>query len=156
MANPTVTIETNHGTIEAEMYMDRAPETAGNFIKLAKDGYYDGVIFHRVIEGFMIQGGDPTGTGRGGPGYTIKDEFAEGLAHTEAGVFSMANAGPNSGGSQFFITLAATPWLDGKHAIFGKVTKGMDVVNAIGTIDTDHGDRPREDVVMEKVTVSDE
>ncbi len=154
MANPTVTIETNHGTIEAEMYMDRAPETAGNFIKLAKDGYYDGVIFHRVIEGFMIQGGDPTGTGRGGPGYTIKDEFAEGLAHTEAGVFSMANAGPNSGGSQFFITLAATPWLDGKHAIFGKVTKGMDVVNAIGTIDTDHGDRPREDVVMEKVTVS--
>ena len=154
MANPTVTIETNHGTIEAEMYMDRAPETAGNFIKLAKEGYYDGVIFHRVIEGFMIQGGDPTGTGRGGPGYTIKDEFAEGLAHTEAGVFSMANAGPNSGGSQFFVTLAATPWLDGKHAIFGKVTKGMDVVNAIGTIDTDHGDRPRDDVVMEKVTVS--
>lgn len=154
MANPTVTIETNHGTIEAEMYMDRAPETVGNFIKLAKDGYYDGVVFHRVIEGFMIQGGDPTGTGRGGPGYAIKDEFADGLAHTEAGTFSMANAGPDTGGSQFFITLAATPWLDGKHAIFGKVTDGMDVVRAIGTIDTDHGDRPREDVVMEKVTVS--
>ncbi len=154
MANPTVTIETNHGTIEAEMYMDRAPETAGNFIKLAKDGYYDGVVFHRVIEGFMIQGGDPTGTGRGGPGYTIDDEFADGLAHTDAGIFSMANAGPNTGGSQFFITLAATPWLDGKHAIFGKVTEGMDVVRTIGSIDTDHGDRPREDVVMQKVTVS--
>lgn len=156
MANPTVTIETNHGTIEAEMYMDRAPETAGNFIKLAKDGFYDGVIFHRVIDGFMIQGGDPTGTGRGGPGYTIDDEFAEGLSHTEAGIFSMANAGPNTGGSQFFITLAATPWLDGKHAIFGKVTDGMDVVEKIGKIDTGAQDRPREDVVMEKVTVSGE
>lgn len=156
MANPTVTIETNHGTIEAEMYMDQAPETAGNFIKLAKDGFYDGVIFHRVIEGFMIQGGDPTGTGRGGPGYTIDDEFAEDLSHTEAGLFSMANAGPNTGGSQFFITLAATPWLDGKHAIFGKVTDGMDVVEKIGKIDTGPQDRPREDVVMEKVTVSGE
>ncbi len=156
MANPTVTIETNHGTIEAEMYMDKAPETVGNFIKLAKDGFYDGVIFHRVIEGFMIQGGDPTGTGRGGPGYTIDDEFAEGLSHTEAGIFSMANAGPNTGGSQFFITLAATPWLDGKHAIFGKVTDGMDVVEKIGKIDTGPQDRPREDVVMEKVTVSGE
>lgn len=156
MANPTVTIETNHGTIEAEMYMDQAPETAGNFIKLAKDGFYDGVIFHRVIEGFMIQGGDPTGTGRGGPGYTIDDEFAEGLSHTEAGIFSMANAGPDTGGSQFFITLAATPWLDGKHAIFGKVTDGMDVVEKIGQIDTGPQDRPSEDVVMEKVTVSGE
>lgn len=156
MANPTVTIETNHGTIEAEMYMDQAPETAGNFIKLAKDGFYDGVIFHRVIEGFMIQGGDPTGTGRGGPGYTIDDEFAEDLSHTEAGLFSMANAGPNTGGSQFFITLAATPWLDGKHAIFGKVTDGVDVVEKIGKIDTGPQDRPREDVVMEKVTVSGE
>ena len=156
MANPTVTIETNHGTIEAEMYMDKAPETAGNFIKLAKDGFYDGVIFHRVIDGFMIQGGDPTGTGRGGPGYTIDDEFAEGLAHTEAGVFSMANAGPNTGGSQFFITLAPTPWLDGKHAIFGKVTGGMDVVEEIGNVDTGPQDRPREDVVMEKVTVTEE
>jgi len=156
MANPTVTIETNHGTIEAEMYADRAPETVGNFIKLAKDGFYDGVIFHRVIEGFMIQGGDPAGTGRGGPGYTIDDEFGEGLTHDEAGIFSMANAGPNTGGSQFFITLAATPWLDGKHAIFGKVTDGMDVVETIGTVDTGPGDRPREDVVMEKVTVSGE
>jgi cyclophilin family peptidyl-prolyl cis-trans isomerase len=156
MANPTVTIETNHGTIEAEMYVERAPETAGNFIKLAKDGYYDGVIFHRVIDGFMIQGGDPTGTGRGGPGYTIDDEFGEGLAHTEAGILSMANAGPDTGGSQFFITLAATPWLDGKHAIFGKVTDGMDVVHEIGKVDTGPGDRPREDVVMQKVTVAEE
>lgn len=156
MANPTVTIETNHGTITAEMFMDAAPKTVGNFIELAKDGYYDGIIFHRVIEGFMIQGGDPTGTGRGGPGYTIDDEFGEGLAHDEPGVFSMANAGPNTGGSQFFITLAATPWLDGKHAIFGKVTDGMDVVEATGQVATGPGDKPREDVVMEKVTVTEE
>ena len=154
MANPTVTIETNHGTITAEMFSDLAPKTAGNFIDLVKKGYYDGIIFHRVIEGFMLQGGDPTGTGRGGPGYTIDDEFGEGLAHTEAGVFSMANAGPNSGGSQFFITLAPTAWLDGKHAIFGKVTDGMDVVHTIGKVQTGMGDRPVEDVVMEKVTVS--
>ncbi|MDX1646240.1 MAG: peptidylprolyl isomerase [Longimicrobiales bacterium] len=156
MANPTVTIETNHGTIQAEMYTDKAPETAGNFIKLAKDGFYDGVVFHRVIDGFMIQGGDPTGTGRGGPGYTIDDEFADDLAHEEAGILSMANAGPNTGGSQFFITLAPTPWLDGKHAIFGKVTDGMDVVKEIGEVETGPQDRPREDVVMEKVTVSEE
>jgi len=156
MPNPSVTIETNHGTIVAEMFADVAPKTAGNFIELAEKGFYDGVIFHRVIEGFMIQGGDPTGTGRGGPGYTIPDEFAPGLAHTHAGIFSMANAGPNSGGSQFFITLAATPWLDRKHAIFGKVTSGMDVVNAIGKARTGMADKPVEDVVMEKVTVSDD
>jgi cyclophilin family peptidyl-prolyl cis-trans isomerase len=154
MANPTVTIETNHGTIKAEMFVDKAPKTAGNFIELAKKGYFDGVIFHRVIDGFMIQGGDPTGTGRGGPGYTIKDEFAPGLAHTQPGLFSMANAGPNTGGSQFFITLAATPWLDGKHAIFGKVVVGMDVVKKIGKLPTARGDRPTEDVVMKNVTVS--
>ena len=154
MANPTVTIETNHGTIVAEMYMDKAPKTAGNFIELAKKGYYDGLIFHRVIEGFMIQGGCPDGTGRGGPGYNIPDEFGEGLAHTGAGIFSMANAGPNTGGSQFFITLAPTAWLDGKHAIFGHVTQGMDVVETIGKTQTGMMDRPSEDVVMEKVTVS--
>jgi peptidyl-prolyl cis-trans isomerase A (cyclophilin A) len=153
MANPTVTIETNHGTIEAELFEDVAPKTAGNFIELAKKGFYDGVVFHRIIDGFMIQGGDPTGTGRGGPGYTIPDEFARGLAHTQAGTFSMANAGPNTGGSQFFITLAATPWLDGKHAIFGRVVKGLDVVQAIGKLQTGRGDRPVEDVVMVKVTV---
>jgi|TARA_B110000116_G_scaffold272191_1_gene295698 cyclophilin family peptidyl-prolyl cis-trans isomerase len=155
MSNPIVTIETNLGTIEAELFQDGAPKTVGNFIELVKKGYYDGVVFHRVIEGFMVQGGDPDGTGRGGPGYTIPDEFGEGLAHTEPGVFSMANAGPNTGGSQFFITLAATPWLDGKHAIFGKVSNGLDVVEAIGQVQTGAADRPTEDVVMEKVTVSD-
>lgn len=153
MPNPTVTFETNHGTFTAELFEDVAPKTAGNFLKLAREGYYDGIVFHRVIEGFMIQGGDPTGTGRGGPGYTIDDEFAPGLEHDSDGILSMANAGPNTGGSQFFITLAATPWLDGKHAIFGKVTDGMDVVHAIGKVDTKAGDRPAEDVVMEKVTV---
>ena len=138
------------------MFEDVAPKTAGNFLKLAREGYYDGIIFHRVISGFMIQGGDPTGTGTGGPGYQIPDEFAAGLAHTQKGTFSMANSGPNTGGSQFFITLAATPWLDGKHAIFGRVTTGLDIVDKIGVIDTGPGDRPREDVVMEKVTVNEE
>jgi cyclophilin family peptidyl-prolyl cis-trans isomerase len=154
MANPTVTIETNHGTIQAELFADAAPKTAENFMELAKRGFYDGVIFHRVIDGFMIQGGNPTGTGRGGPGHTIDDEFGPGLAHTHAGIFSMANAGPNTGGSQFFITLAATPWLDGKHAIFGKVIEGLDVVQTIGKVQTGAGDRPVSDVVMEKVTVT--
>jgi len=152
--NPTVTIETNHGTITAEMFEDVAPKTAGNFIDLAKKGYYDGLIFHRVIDGFMIQGGCPNGTGTGGPGYTIADEFAPGLRHDGEGIFSMANAGPNTGGSQFFITLVPTPWLDGKHAIFGKVTGGMDVVRAIGKVKTGMGDRPKEPVRMAKVTVT--
>ncbi|HSH76851.1 MAG TPA: peptidylprolyl isomerase [Longimicrobiales bacterium] len=155
MANPTVTIETNLGTIEAEMYADVAPRTAGNFMELARKGFYDGVIFHRVIDGFMIQGGDPTGTGRGGPGYKIDDEFGPDLAHAAAGILSMANAGPNTGGSQFFITLAATPWLDGKHAIFGKVVEGLDVVEKIGATPVSPGDRPVDDVVMKKVTVND-
>jgi cyclophilin family peptidyl-prolyl cis-trans isomerase len=110
-------------------------------------------VFHRVIAVFMIQGGCPKGTGTGGPGYTIPDEFAPGLKHDGAGIFSMANAGPDTGGSQFFITLVPTPWLDGKHAIFGKVTEGMDVVRAIGSVKTGMGDRPSEDVVMTKVTV---
>ncbi len=156
MANPTVTFETNHGAFTAEMFEDVAPKPAGNFLKLAREGYYDGIIFHRVISGFMIQGGDPTGTGTGGPGYEIPDEFAPGLAHTQKGTFSMANSGPNTGGSQFFITLAATPWLDGKHAIFGRVTTGLDIVEEIGGVDTNPGDRPREDVVMEKVTVNED
>ena len=156
MANPTITFTPTLGTFSAEMFEDVAPKTAGNFMKLVRDGYYDGIIFHRVIDEFMIQGGDPTGTGTGGPGYTIEDEFAPGLRHTSEGIFSMANAGPNSGGSQFFITLAATPWLDGKHAIFGKVISGMDVVSEIGRVSTNPADRPLEDVVMESVTVSDE
>lgn len=154
MANPTVTFQTTHGTFEAEIFEDQAPATAGNFLELVRDGFYDGVVFHRIIEGFVIQGGDPTGTGRGGPGYSIDDEFAPGLSHTGEGILSMANAGPNTGGSQFFVTLAATPWLDGKHAIFGRVTDGMDVVREIGDVDTGPGDRPKDDVVMEKVTVT--
>ncbi len=154
MANRIVEFQTNHGTFAVELFDDLAPKTAGNFADLVEKGYFDGIIFHRVISGFMIQGGDPTGTGRGGPGYTIPDEFGKGLAHSGPGILSMANAGPDTGGSQFFITLAATPWLDGKHAIFGKVTSGLDVVNTIGGVDTGPGDRPREDVVMEKVTLS--
>jgi peptidyl-prolyl cis-trans isomerase A (cyclophilin A) len=154
MANPTVTFDTNHGAFTAELYQDSAPQTAGNFAKLATDGFYDGVIFHRVIDGFMIQGGDPTGTGRGGPGYMIPDEFGPGLKHDGAGILSMANAGPDTGGSQFFITLAATPWLDNKHAIFGRITAGLDVVRAIGKVPVGPGDRPVEDVVMKSVTVS--
>ncbi|MFL2544284.1 MAG: peptidylprolyl isomerase [Longimicrobiales bacterium] len=154
MSNPIVTIQTNLGTIEAELYEDAAPKTVANFIDLATHGYYNDVIFHRVIDSFMIQGGDPDGTGMGGPGYTIPCEFGEGLAHSEPGMFSMANAGPNTGGSQFFITLAATPWLDGKHAIFGKVSSGLEVVQAIGQVQTGASDRPVEDVVMEKVTVA--
>lgn len=154
MSNRTATFETNHGSFEVELFEERAPTTTENFVKLAEDGFYDGVIFHRVIEGFMIQGGDPTGTGTGGPGYSIDDEFGPGLTHDQEGILSMANAGPDTGGSQFFVTLAATPWLDGKHAIFGRVTDGMDVVRAIGSVETGAGDRPREDVVMESVQVS--
>ncbi len=153
MANPTATIETNHGTIRVELFQGRAPETVRNFIELAGKGFYDGVVFHRVIEGFMIQGGDPDGTGRGGPGYTIPDEFHSELRHDQKGILSMANAGPNTGGSQFFITLAATPWLDNRHAVFGKVIDGMDVVEEIGSVATGAGDRPKKEVRMESVTV---
>ena len=133
MANRAAQVKTNLGSFTIELFEDRAPKTTKNFIDLAEKGFYDGVIFHRVIKDFMIQGGDPTGTGRGGPGYTITDEFHPELKHTGPGILSMANAGPNTGGSQFFITLEATPWLDGKHAVFGEVTEGMDVVEAIGT-----------------------
>ncbi len=153
-ANPVVSFKTTLGDFQAEMFMDKAPVTAGNFIKLAKEGFYDGLIFHRVIEGFMIQGGDPTGTGSGGPGYTIPDEFHPDLKHDAAGVFSMANAGRNTGGSQFFITLAATDWLDFKHAVFGKVISGMETVEKIGTTNTDRRDRPVEPVIMLSVTVT--
>ena len=120
---------------------------------LAERNFYDGVIFHRVIDGFMIQGGDPTGTGRGGPGYTIRDEFGQGLAHDAEGVLSMANSGPHTGGSQFFITLAPTPWLDGKPPIFGKVTEGMDVVRAIGKTRVGPNDKPIIDVTIKKLTI---
>ena len=154
MANRNAEIKTNHGTFTVELFEERAPRTTGNFIDLAQKGFYDGVVFHRIIEGFMIQGGDPTGTGRGGPGYTIDDEFHPELRHDEEGVLSMANAGPDTGGSQFFVTLDATPWLDDKHAVFGKVVEGMDVVKEIGSTETGRGDRPVEEVVMEEVTIS--
>ena len=129
------------------------PKTVDNFVKLARDGFYDGVIFHRVIPDFMIQGGDPTGTGRGGPGYTFEDEFND--HKVERGALAMANAGPNTNGSQFFIVTAdACPWLDGKHTVFGRVTNGMDVVDAIEKVDTDAGDKPRQDVVIERVELT--
>ncbi len=151
--NRKIKFTTNKGVFVAEMFEDKAPLTTKNFIELVEKGFYDGIIFHRVIDGFMIQGGDPTGTGMGGPGYKIKDEFGEGLKHDDEGILSMANAGPTTGGSQFFITLAPTPWLNGHHAIFGKVVEGMDVVRLIGVVPTDFRDRPREAVTMEKVEV---
>jgi peptidyl-prolyl cis-trans isomerase B (cyclophilin B) len=127
----TATMETNRGTMVLQLYAAQTPRTVNNFVCLAEDGYYDGVTFHRVIPDFMIQGGDPTGTGRGGPGYTFKDEFDPKLKHDGPGVLSMANAGPNTNGSQFFITHVATPWLDGKHSVFGRVISGQDVVDRI-------------------------
>jgi cyclophilin family peptidyl-prolyl cis-trans isomerase len=152
MPNPTVTLKTTMGEIKIELYMDRAPKTAGNFLKLVQQGFYNGLTFHRVIPGFMIQGGCPKGDGTGGPGYTITDEFHPLLAHSEAGILSMANAGPNTGGSQFFITLAATHWLDGKHAIFGRVTGGLDVVEKIGDVPRGSGDRPKTPVKILSAT----
>ena len=144
------TFHTNAGAIVIELHDADAPKTVENFRKLAGDGFYDGVIFHRVIPDFMIQGGDPTGTGSGGPGYQFEDEFND---HPVArGALAMANAGPNTNGSQFFIVTAdACPWLDGKHTVFGRVTSGMDVVDAIEQVETGPGDRPREDVVIERV-----
>jgi cyclophilin family peptidyl-prolyl cis-trans isomerase len=153
MKNKVAVFDTSMGKFKVELFQDKAPETAGNFVKLAEKGFYDGLVFHRVIGGFMIQGGDPRGDGSGGPGYTIKDEFGPGLRHDSEGIISMANAGPNTGGSQFFITLAPTPWLDGKHAIFGKVVAGMDVVRAIGKVQTDANDRPVKAVIIKKVTL---
>ena len=153
MANRIAEFETTMGDFQIELFEDKAPITTKNFIDLAKKGFYDGVIFHRVIDGFMIQGGDPTGTGRGGPGYRIPDEFHPELRHDAAGILSMANAGPNTGGSQFFITLAPTPWLDGRHAVFGRVVAGMEVVESIGKVETGPGDRPVREVTMTKVTI---
>src|SRR5687767_11527844 len=139
-SNRHAVIDTTAGEFEIELFEDRAPKTTKNFIDLAAKKFYDGTIFHRVISGFMIQGGDPKGTGTGGPGYTIPDEFHKDLRHSGPGILSMANAGPNTGGSQFFITLAATPWLDGKHAVFGKVVRGMDVIERIGKTATNRSE----------------
>jgi peptidyl-prolyl cis-trans isomerase B (cyclophilin B) len=150
---PSATLHTNHGPIEVELHEADAPKTVANFTKLAAEGFYDGVIFHRVIPDFMIQGGDPTGTGTGGPGYTFEDEHNE--HKVERGALAMANAGPNTNGSQFFIVTAeACPWLDGKHTVFGRVTNGLDIADAISGVETDARDRPREDVVIERVEVS--
>jgi peptidyl-prolyl cis-trans isomerase B (cyclophilin B) len=147
------TMQTNHGTIELELFDEDAPKTVANFKKLAGDGFYDGVIFHRVIQDFMIQSGDPTGTGSGGPGYQFEDEFND--RKVVRGALAMANAGPNTNGSQFFIvTTDAAPWLDGKHTVFGRVTSGMDVVDTIEKVDTGQNDRPRDDVRIESVTVA--
>ncbi len=169
MANPTATLHTNHGDITVELFEDRVPNTVGNFVGLATGSkewtdpetgdtmtnqpLYEDVLFHRVIEGFMIQGGDPTGTGRGGPGYQFDDEFHDELTHDKAGILSMANSGPNTNGSQFFITLDGTPHLDGKHSVFGEVIDGMDVVEEIGSVRTDGDDKPYDDVVLESVDV---
>jgi len=177
--NPQVTLATTHGEITVELFEGRAPRTVGNFLGLARhdpaadeapdpgtntwedpetgeirgDSLYEGVEFHRIIEDFMIQGGDPTGTGRGGPGYQFDDEFHDELTHDGPGVLSMANSGPDTNGSQFFITLDAQPHLDGRHAVFGQVIDGMDVVEEIGSVPTGRNDQPREDVAIETVEI---
>jgi peptidyl-prolyl cis-trans isomerase A (cyclophilin A) len=170
MLNPGLyaKFETTLGNFTVELFEEKVPVTVGIFSGLAegtkewkhpKTGethtkpYYDGIIFHRIIEGFMIQGGDPLGEGRGGPGFQFKDEFHPDLRHDQAGILSMANAGPNTNGSQFFITLAATPHLDRRHTVFGKVVEGLDVIHAIGRTATDGQDRPKTPVVMNKVTI---
>ncbi|CAB5117214.1 Peptidyl-prolyl cis-trans isomerase (EC [Olavius algarvensis associated proteobacterium Delta 3] len=157
----TAVFETNLGTFEAELYAKECPETVWNFINLAegrqetdrKSNFYDGLTFHRVIDGFVIQGGCPEGNGTGGPGYRFGDEFDPSLRHDDLGVLSMANAGPGTNGSQFFVTLGPTPHLNNRHSVFGKVTKGIDVVRKIGNVQTGPGDRPVSSVVMEKVTI---
>jgi cyclophilin family peptidyl-prolyl cis-trans isomerase len=147
------TMQTNKGTIELELYEEEAPKTVDNFVKLARDRFYDGVVFHRVIEDFMIQGGDPTGTGSGGPGYQFEDEPND--HRVERGALAMANAGPNTNGSQFFIVTApACPWLDGKHTVFGRVTSGLDVVDDISRVAKDSRDRPLDEVRIESVVVA--
>ena len=145
------TFHTEKGPIKIKLRADKAPNTVNNFVFLAREGYFDGTTFHRVIPDFMVQGGDPTGTGTGGPGYKIRDEFHPDLRHDKPGILSMANAGPNTGGSQFFITHGATPWLDGRHAVFGEVVEGMDVVNAIR--ERDPGSDPEPGDRIERVEI---
>jgi cyclophilin family peptidyl-prolyl cis-trans isomerase len=151
--NPVVVIETSLGNIAAELFPKEAPDTVANFVKLVEQGYYNGVIFHRVIPKFMIQTGDPTGTERGGPGWTILDEFHPRLRHDKAGVLSMANRGPDTGGSQFFITHVPYKRGDDVHAIFGQVIEGLDVVINIGDVPRDHNDRPNTPVAMKKLSL---
>jgi peptidyl-prolyl cis-trans isomerase B (cyclophilin B) len=148
------TMHTNHGPIEIELFDEDAPKTVENFRKLSSDGFYDGLIFHRVIRDFMVQGGCPQGTGTGGPGYTFEDEFNQ--HKVVRGALAMANAGPNTNGSQFFIvTTDAAPWLDGKHTVFGEVKNGMEVVDAIEALPTDARDKPQDDAKIERVELSD-
>lgn len=147
------TINTNQGSIEIELFPREAPKTVGNFVTLSRNGFYNDVIFHRVIPNFMVQGGDPTGTGRGGPGYTFADEFHPTLKFDAPGILAMANAGPNTNGSQFFITTAPTPHLTGAHTIFGRVLEGQDVVEAISKVSTSAGDRPVEDVKIQSIRI---
>ncbi|UCD13199.1 MAG: peptidylprolyl isomerase [Thermoplasmatales archaeon] len=154
MANRIAVFDTNKGIFKIELFEDKVPITTQNFIKLTNDGFYNSLIFHRVIPNFMIQGGCPNGTGRGGPGYTIKDEFHPDLKHDSKGILSMANAGPNTGGSQFFITVAPTPWLDGRHSVFGKVVEGIDVVDNISMVETGRNDKPLQDVVINKINIT--
>ena len=153
MPNKIARFDTNKGNFKVELFGDKAPLTVGNFIKLVDKGFYNGLIFHRVIPNFMIQGGCPHGTGRGGPGYNIRDEFHPDLKHDSKGILSMANAGPNTGGSQFFITVAPTPWLDKHHSIFGKVIEGMDIVEKISKVEKDRIDKPLQDIVINNITI---
>ena len=148
-----IKIDTSQGDIYADLFPTEAPKTVEHFLQLAKSGYYDGLIFHRVIPGFMIQTGDPTGTGSGGPGYSFADEFSPQLRHDKAGTLSMANSGPNTNGSQFFITEAPTPWLDGLHSLFGQVTEGLEIVKRIARVPRNEWDKPLEPVTMKKVVV---
>jgi cyclophilin family peptidyl-prolyl cis-trans isomerase len=158
---PIAVFQTSLGDFEAELYAKECPETVWNFINLAEGrqptdregNFYDGLTFHRIIQGFVIQGGCPHGTGMGGPGYRFKDEFDSSLRHDGEGILSMANAGPGTNGSQFFVTLDATPHLDDRHSVFGKVIEGMDVVRKIGAVNTDGMDKPLEPVVMNHVTI---
>ena len=153
MTNPTAVLDTTMGVIKLELFASETPITVENFMKLCKSGFYDDLVFHRVIDGFMIQGGCPRGDGTGGPGYAIKDEFVPSLRHSAPGMLSMANHGPDTGGSQFFITLAPTPWLDGKHTLFGKVVEGFEVVQSIGKVQTDSRDRPLEAVKIKSAKI---
>ena len=153
MGTQIAEFNTNKGNFKIELFNDKAPLTTGNFIKLASEGFYNGLIFHRVIPNFMIQSGCPHGTGRGGPGYNIRDEFHPDLKHNTKGILSMANAGPNTGGSQFFIAVSPTPWLDNHHTIFGKVIEGYNIVEKISKVQTDRNDRPLKDVIINSIEI---
>ena len=148
-----VVLHTSIGPLDVELWAKEAPKAVRNFVQLGLEGYYDGTIFHRVIKDFMLQGGDPLGRGTGGPGYRFQDEFVPSLKHDKPGILSMANAGPNTNGSQFFVCEVATPWLDGRHSVFGEVVEGMDVVLKIAQTPTGAQDRPQEDIVINTIEI---